>query len=202
MTDLATPQGITTQQNPLGNRAGGGGASVADESDIIYLHFVEDGRRQVKAGDNAKWELGDLVNAFCAEFKVEMKRGHPTGEAPERTLADLARDIGEDRRVVSAVGLTSAFYPADVRTDGQFADLSWRHFNRAREASSGSLENALELLHKAVSLHLGVEDFRQYLANAYFEGEVAYRELPERLRGFVPAGEAVWVKVRRLKGDG
>jgi hypothetical protein len=168
-----------------------------------YDRFVALGVECRKGGDAQKWALGELVTHFCEHYGLELKRGRPPKDYQGPTLTGYARDIGEVTARLSECGNTYAFYPENVRGSEDYADLTWRHFNRAREAADGQLDNAMELLDMAARLHLGVDDFSNYLAGNYFAMLVEWHELPERSRPFVPVGRPVWLIGKRpQEGEG
>jgi len=159
-----------------------------------FVDFVAAGCQLVARRDNNAWELGDLCVDAVRELGI--KPGRPT-DPDAVTLSSLAAawDVGTPR--VSEWHAVADFYVSNVRT---YEGLTWTHYNMARRASGGSLENAQELLSDAVNKHLGVNAFRRYLRGEYFEGEVAYRELPPRLQALVPDKTLqVWVVIREIE---
>lgn len=154
-------------------------------SDKEFSDFVEQGVELLKERDTQAWKLGDLVVDF------EITVGRPTDpDAP--TLGDLANawDVATPR--MSEWRNTSKFYSSDVRT----FNLSWSHYNMARKAADGDVENAIDLLDTAERLHLGVRAFKRYIDGIYFEG-VWEGELPKWLQGIVPVNGQVWVVFKR-----
>lgn len=155
-----------------------------------FEDFVAAGVELIQARDTNAYALGDL----CVEFEVKVGRPNDP-DAP--TLSDLAHAWDVDTPRVSEWRNVARFYPPNVRT----RELSWTHYNMARRASNGSLDNALELLDTADRLHMGVRAFRRYLDGTYYEGEIAHGELPARLQAIVPAGVKLWVVLRRWRDE-
>lgn len=155
-----------------------------------FSDFVDAGRQLIQKRDNNAWELGDLA----VDFEVTV--GRPTDPGAP-TLSDLAREWDVDTPRVSEWRNVAKFYPANVRT---FEDLSWGHYNQARRASDGDLENALELLADAQRIHLGIRAFHRYVSGMYYEGEWN-GPLPEWLQALVPHGAKLWVTVKCMNSD-
>lgn len=168
-------------------------------SDPRYPEYVAAGARYRKAGDEQKWALGDLVVEFCKTFDVELKPGRPAAGATGPTLTGWARDIGDRTTRLSECGKTAEFYPDNVRGHEDYKDLSWSHFNKARQASGNDLGSAEELLSMAALHHMGPDDFAHYCAGDYWDGEIEWHELPERIRSFVPTGEKVYGKITKVR---
>jgi len=158
-----------------------------------FSDYVEQGHALMDTRNANSWALGDLALDF------EVKIGRPADpDAP--TLSDLAAAWDVETQRVSEWRLVSAFYPVNLRMNG---DLSWSHHNLARRASGGDLEEALELLRIAAVMHLGVAAFRRYCAGLYFEGPVEVDALPIELQMLVPDGAAqVWVTFGKMKDAG
>lgn len=155
--------------------------------EMEYIDYVDRGVELLQKRDVNAWELGDLV----VDFEVTV--GRPVDpEAP--TLADLAISWDVSSQRMSEWRNTSKFFPTDVRTFG----LTWSHYNMARRASGGELDNALELLDAAKRLHLGVRAFERYIKGIYYEG--AWQgELPEWLQGLIPHGVNPWVTFKKAE---
>lgn len=149
-----------------------------------FAEYVAAGVDLMTTRNANSWALGDLAADF------EVKIGRPSDpDAP--TLSDLAAGWDVEVQRVSEWRLVSAFYPVNLRMNG---DLSWSHHNLARRASGGDLEQALELLSIARAQHMGVAAFRRFCAGVYFEGPVSVDDLPVPLQGFVPTGaDKVWL---------
>jgi hypothetical protein len=158
---------------------------------LEFSDFVAAGLPLIKARDSHSWALGDLAVDF------DIKLGRPDDpDAP--TLGDLAREWNVSSQRVSEWRNVSAFYPTDART----FDTTWEIYNMARRASNNSLDNALELLDKAVSQAMTVASFRRYLKGIYFEGPIPTDQLPLRLHGLVPSGVTeVWAVFKHKDGD-
>ena len=158
-----------------------------------FADFVAAGVMLMQTRERNTWQLGDLAVDF------EVKVGRPTDpDAP--TLGDLAAAWNVEVQRVSEWRLVSAFYPANLRLNG---DLTWSHHNMARRASRGDLEQALELLRIAAVMNMGVAAFRRYCAGLYFEGPVEVDALPIELQMLVPDGAAqVWVTFGKMKDAG
>jgi hypothetical protein len=163
----------------------------------VFDDLVTRGIQARQDGDGAKWAQGDLAVEFCAKFEIDPKPGRPAVGKEGYTLAYYAEQIDEQYKRISEFRLCSAFYPPNIRRFGDYA--TWGHHNRARRASDGKLDNALEALDTAAALHLGADQFRQYLAGEYFAGMVEFAELPARLQLIVPPGKPVWVTVKAYK---
>jgi len=155
--------------------------------DKDFSDFVDEGRELMQARDRNSWLLGDLA----CEFEIEI--GRPS-DADAPTLGDLAREWDASTQRVSEWRNCSAFYPTDARR----FDLTWTHYNRARRAADGEIDNALELLEMAVRLHMGTRAFERYIKGIYFEGPVKIGELAVGLQAMIPGGvKDVWLVVKR-----
>lgn len=123
---------------------------------------------------DVKWRRGDIA----VRYMPNAKRGPADEDAP--TLGDLAFQVGMGVPQISEYRSCSAFYPPVVRLDEQFKDLTWSHFNAARRFSGGKLENAEELLHEALRLHLNnVDEFKKHLKAMFEKHEDDTPELPD-----------------------
>ncbi len=152
-----------------------------------FSDFANEGRELMQARDRNSWGLGDLA----CEFEVTV--GHPI-DADAPTLADLAHEWDASTQRVSEWRNTAAFYSTDARS----FDLTWTHYNQARRAADGELDNALELLEMAVRLHMGTRAFERYIKGIYFEGPVRIGELAAGLQAMIPGGvKEVWIIVKR-----
>jgi len=152
-----------------------------------FSDFVTEGRDLMQARDKNSWRLGDLA----CEFEITV--GRPT-EPDAPTLGDLAHEWDASTQRVSEWRNTADFYPTDART----FDLTWTHYNQARRAADGDLDNALELLDMAVGLHMGTRAFERYIKGIYFEGAVKIGELAAGLQAMIPGGvKEVWLVVKR-----
>lgn len=160
---------------------------------LDFADIVAAGRSLVKSQDDTKWKLGDLVVvAFAGNI---IAPGRPTADSDEPTLSDLAREWDTELPRVSEWHSVAAFYPSPVRT---FNTLTWSHYNAARRAADGELDNALELLEDAVRLHLGINAFKRWLAGEIFEGYVPRAELSPRLQGMLGRGDqGAWMILKR-----
>jgi len=157
--------------------------------DKDFSDFVSEGRGLMQARDRNSWGLGDLA----CEFEVTV--GRP-GDPDALTLSDLAGEWDASTQRVSEWRNCSAFYPTDART----FDLTWTHYNQARRAAGGELDNALELLEMAVKLHMGTRAFERYIKGIYFEGPVKIGELAVGLQAMIPGGvKEVWLVVKRTE---
>lgn len=156
-------------------------------SEKEFGDFVTEGRELLKSRDTNAWELGDLA----CEFEITV--GRPSDvDAP--TLGDLAHEWDASTQRVSEWRNTSAFFTTDART----FDLTWSHYNLARRASGGELDNAIELLDMAVRLHMGVRAFERYIKGIYYEGMIAIDQLAVGLRAMLPdSAQEVWITIKR-----
>jgi hypothetical protein len=159
-------------------------------SERDFTDFVSEGRTLMQARDKNSWGLGQLAWDF------EITVGHPSDpDAP--TLGDLAREWDASTQRVSEWRNCYGFYVKEG-TDARKFDLSWSHYNQARRASEGDLDNALELLDMAVRLHMGTRAFERYIKGIYFEGAVPVGVLDVGLLAMIPSGvKEVWLVVRR-----
>lgn len=164
--------------------------TVDIESLNDFADFVNAGRELCSQRDSGAWDLGDIAVRF------EVTVGRPTDpDAP--TLADLAHEWDASSQRLSEWRNTSAFYSTDARK----YDLTWTHYNQARRAADGELDNALELLEMAVRLHMGTRAFERYIKGIYFEGPVKIGELAVGLQAMIPGDvKEVWLVVKR-NGD-
>jgi len=155
--------------------------------DKDFTDFVAEGRGLMQARDRNSWGLGDLA----CEFEVTV--GRPTDpDAP--TLGDLAHEWDASTQRVSEWRNCSSFFPTDARR----FDLTWTHYNRARRAAEGDIDNALELLEMAVRLHMDTRAFERYIKGIYFEGPILAGTLPSEIAAVIPkSAGAVWVIVKR-----
>jgi len=152
-----------------------------------FSDFVSEGRDLMQARDKNSWGLGDLA----CEFEVTV--GRPTDpDAP--TLGDLAHEWDASTQRVSEWRNCSAFYSTDAR---KYA-LSWSHYNQARRAADGEIDNALELLEMAMRLHMGTRAFERYIKGIYYEGTVKVCALDVGIQAMIPGGvKEVWLVVKR-----
>lgn len=151
--------------------------------------FVDEGRELMQARDTNAWALGDLA----CEFEITVGRPKD-GDKDVPTLSDLAREWDASTQRVSEWRNVASFYPTHVRT----FDLTWSHYNQARRASDGDLNNALELLDMAVRLKMHVREFERYIKGIYFEGLVKVDQLAAGLRAMLPdSAREVWVTIKR-----
>jgi hypothetical protein len=152
-----------------------------------FSDFANEGRELMQSRDKNSWSLGDLA----CEFEITV--GRP-GDPDAPTLSDLAHEWDTSKQRVSEWRNCSAFYRTDART----FDLTWSHYNQARRAADGSLDNALELLEMAVRLHLGTRAFERYIKGIYYEGPVKIGELAAGLQAMIPSGvKEVWLTIKR-----
>jgi hypothetical protein len=155
-----------------------------------FTDFVAEGRDLMQARDRNSWGLGDLA----CEFEVTI--GRP-GDPDAPTLGDLAHEWDASTQRVSEWRNTAGFYPTGART----FDLTWTHYNQARRAADGELDNALELLEMAVKLHMGTRAFERYIKGIYFEGPVKIGELAVGIRAMLPGDiKEVWLVVKKNGG--
>jgi len=157
---------------------------------VEFADYVARGRELRQSRDSDTWELGDLA----ADFEVKLGRpDNPDGF----TLAMLANEWGVSRQRASEWRNVSAFYSTDVRT----FPVSWEVYNIARRHSQNDLENALELLETAVTLHYtSARDFERFVRGILHEGVFHKNELPPRLHGILPDGK-LWVTIKRATND-
>lgn len=161
-----------------------------------YIDTVEKGRAILSGHDKDFWKLGAL--AANAEITV----GRPKEGEDKPTLGDLANAWNVSKQSISAWRSTYIFYPTSARTFDEDI-ISWEHYNQARCAADGDLENALELLCHAERLHLGSRAFKRFLKGIYYEGEWQGNgtDIPGWLRLYVPRDVKLWITVQRMKED-
>lgn len=134
----------------------------------MFQDDVSEGLRILKDEGAGKWKLGDIA----AKYAPSVEMGRPDEDSAEPTLSDLAREWDVLLPRVVEWRKCSMFYPVSVRTSETYSGLSWYIFNAGRKyGGNGShesqLENVKELLDTAVDLHLSVEQFKDYLKQAF-----------------------------------
>ncbi len=152
--------------------------------------YVERGRRWRRASDDANWGLGDDVVEMCDRLGFDPKPGRPPANSDVRTLSDYAAEVDISSKRVSECYANSKFY-GKARTSGDFA--TWAHHDRARRASDGSLDNALELLATAHLLKLHYRAFVRYLDGILFEGVLTREVLLTTWDTYTKPGQRVFV---------
>ncbi len=156
-----------------------------------FSDFIIAGLPLVRASDDHRWTLGDIAARF------EVKLGRPADGEDAPTLGDLAAAWDVETPRVSEWRSVAAFYPNNVRLQ----EHSWTHHNMARRAARGSLDNALELLHAAGALHLGVAAFRRYIKGEVWEGPVPYEFQPPAVQAANPQRWMLWATFKRSEVD-
>lgn len=100
---------------------------------FAYLKTWEDvteiGRVFRLAGDEARYDLGDLALFVCGDRKP----GRPLAGAEDKTVTEFAREIGELRPVVSQTMSMSEFLADDADRQRLFGQgVGWHIQNQAR----------------------------------------------------------------------
>lgn len=134
----------------------------------MFQDDVSNGLKILKSESNGKWKLGDIASKYAPA----VEQGHHADDNPEPTLSDLAREWDVLLPRVVEWRLCAMFYPERVRIRESYNVLSWYHFNAARKyggngSHASQLENVEELLLTAVAQHLSVEQFKDYLKQAF-----------------------------------
>ena len=89
---------------------------------------AELGRTFRQAGDEARFELGDLVCFVCVR-----REGRPLTGADDKTLTEFAREIGEHRPVLSQLASMSEFLSDELERQTCFEmGVGWHSLNAAR----------------------------------------------------------------------
>lgn len=89
------------------------------------------GSEIVKRGDDAKWELGALVERAC---DPTVGGGRPVRGSEGKTIAALAREVGEERSVLSSVYGNWLFFK-DIDLASLPPNLTYRMLSRCRRDS-------------------------------------------------------------------
>lgn len=159
-----------------------------------FEDFVDAGLALVQKRDGNAWALGDLAVGFMQAFPVIP--GRPV-DPEQPTLSDLAAAWDVQMPRVSEWHAVAAFFSPNVRT----FELSWAHYNAARRAAGGDIKEGKRLLQEALDKKLGINAFKRFIKGEYYEGQVAWVELPPRLQAMVPAGTPVWVVMKKYETD-
>lgn len=154
--------------------------------------FVARGLEIRTALDGCQWALGDLGAAF--EFSV----GRPGADGEDTpTLGDLAAAWGLSAQTVSTYVKTARFFDANLRTLG---DLGFSFYDLARRRAGDDVEVAMEYLTIATEQAFSYRQFKRYLEDIWWEGEVYERELPPRLHGIMPTGTTkAWITIEKVR---
>jgi hypothetical protein len=123
-----------------------------------------------------------------------VKPGRPI-DPEQPTLSDLAAGWDVDKPRVSEWHAVAAFYEPNVRT----IELSWAHYNAARRAADGSIDNAVELLLHAQSQAMGINAFKRWLNGEFYSGPVEFERLPPELQAIVPRGRKLWIVIKEYE---
>jgi hypothetical protein len=168
---------------------------MSDNGLSEFSDFVAAGLPLIQQRNESAWELGDLI---VQAVKVCHIGRPPTDGEEYPTLSDLAHEWDERVQKLSYWRINADFYPPNIRQP----ELSFAHHDLARRHSGGdpdiALDNALELLDKARSYHMGIAAFRRHVDGVYFEGPMPVVKMPIELHDLVPSGVTeVWAVFKR-----